>query len=87
MENEKYKSELKVLIMNGGAILSAYLIKRLTEVILESVFHKQVPDNPEENEDIGWIEALGWAAFTGALAGAIKLVIKRGTKVSLEKIM
>ncbi len=73
--------------MNGSAILSAYLIKRLTEIILESVFHKQVPDNPEENEDIGWIEALGWAAFTGALAGAIKLVIKRGTKVSLEKIM
>jgi len=87
MENEKYRSELKVLVMNGSAILSAYLIKRLTEIILESVFHKQVPDNPEENEDIGWIEALGWAAFTGALAGAIKLVIKRGTKVSLEKIM
>ena len=87
MENEKYKSELKVLVMNGSAILSAYLIKRLTEVILESVFHKEVPDNPEESDDIGWIEAIGWAAFTGALAGAIKLVIKRGTKMSLEKIM
>lgn len=87
MENEKVKSEIRALVMNGSAILSAYLIKRLTEKILESVFNKEVPDNPEESDEFGWIEAIGWAAFTGALAGAIKLVIKRGTKMSLEKIM
>ena len=87
MESEKYKHELKVFLTNGSAILSAYIIKRVTEVILESVFNKPVPDNPEEDEETGWIEAIGWAAFTGALAGALKLIIKRGTKISLEKIM
>jgi len=87
MENNKHKHELKVFMMNGSAIISAYLVKRLTEVILESVFHKQVPDNPEEDENIGWVEAIGWAAFTGALAGTLHLIVKRGTKMSLEKLM
>ena len=86
MEKEKYKQEFKVLVMKGSAILSAYILKRLTEKILESAFHKKPPKNPEEDEEIGWIEALGWAAFTGALAGALKLVIKRGTKIQLDRI-
>lgn len=87
MESNTYKNELKIFMMNGSAILSAYLIKRLTEIILESAMHKQVPDNPEEDENISWIEAIGWAAFTGALAGTIRLIVKRGTKISLDKIM
>jgi hypothetical protein len=32
---------------------------------------------------MSWIEAIGWAAFTGALAGILKLIVKRGTKISL----
>jgi hypothetical protein len=83
MENEKYKQELEVFLTNGGALLSAYILKRVTELILGAVFHKTALKNPEEDESMSWIEAIGWAAFTGALAGILKLIIKRGTKISL----
>jgi hypothetical protein len=87
MEKETIQHELKILVTNGSAILSAYLLKRITEKILESFFNQAVPDKPDEDEEIGWIEAIGWAAFTGAMAGALKLIIKRGTKMQLDKIM
>lgn len=86
MAKDNYKDELKVFVTNGSALLSAYLLKRFTELILESVFHKEAPKKPDEQDEIGWIEAIGWAAFTGAMAGIIKLVIKRGTKLQLDKI-
>ncbi len=87
MDKRAIRHELKVALINGSAILGAYILKRTTEKILESVFQKEPPKKPDEVEDIGWIEALGWAAFTGALAGVLKLVIKRGTKNTIEKIM
>lgn len=87
MDKRVMRQEFKVAVTNGSAILGAYILKRTTEMILESVFHKEPPKEPDEEDDIGWIEALGWAAFTGALAGALKLVIKRGTHTTLEKIM
>ena len=81
------REELKLMLTNGSAILGAYFLKRLTEKILESAFHKTVPDKPDEQKEIGWIEALGWAAFTGAMAGAFKLAIRRGTKTGLDRVM
>lgn len=87
MEKDKYREEFKTFVTNGSAILSAYLLKRVTELLLESVFHKMAPKKPDEQDEISWIEAIGWAAFTGALAGILKLVIKRGTKIQLDKAM
>jgi hypothetical protein len=87
MDNNKYKEEIKIFATNGSALLSAYILKRVTELILESVFHKTAPKKPDEDEEIGWIEAIGWAAFTGALAGILKLVIKRGARIQLDKVM
>ena len=87
MDKKVIRKELKVALTNGSAILGAYILKRTTEKILESVFQKEPPKKPDEEEEIGWIEALGWAAFTGAMAGALKLVIRRGTHTTLEKIM
>lgn len=87
MKNDQYKHEFKVFVTNGSAILSAYVLKRVTERILESVFHKMAPKKPDEQEEIGWIEAIGWAAFTGAMAGILKLVIKRSTKIQLDKVI
>jgi len=87
MDSEKYRDELKVLLINGSALLGAYLLKRGTELILEKTFEKEPPNKREEQEDIGWIEAIGWAAFTGAMVGALELVIRRGTKTQLDKIM
>jgi len=84
MEKEAYKEELKIFVQNGTALLGAYILKRVTEKVLESVFEKVGPDrSPEE---LGWIEAIGWAAFTGAMAGALKLILKKSTNLPLEKI-
>ena len=87
MDKRVMRQELKVALVNGSAMLGAYVLKRTTEKILESVFQKEPPKEPDEEEHIGWIEALGWAAFTGAMAGALKLVIKRGTHKTLDKII
>lgn len=87
MDKETYKKELKILLINGSAIAGAYLLKRTTEKILESVFNKKAPKKPEEDDEISWIDALGWAAFTGAMAGTLKLVIKRNTKKQLDKFI
>ncbi len=85
MKKETVNQELKVLVTNGSAIVSAYLFKWAIEKMLETLFKKEPPKKPDKQENIGWIEAIGWAAFTGALAGALKLVISRGTKIQLDK--
>lgn len=81
------RDEFKMMVTNGAAILGAYFLKRVTERILEAAFHKEAPNKPDEQEEVGWIEALGWAAFTGAMAGAFKLIIRRGTRTQLDKVM
>ncbi len=85
MKKEDIKDEIKILLINGGAIAGAYALKRITEKVVERGMHKQVPKSPEDNS-ISWAEALGWAAFTGAMAGTIKLLIKRGAKLELDKV-
>jgi hypothetical protein len=87
MDKAVIRHELKIALTNGSAILGAYILKRTTEMILESVFQKEPPKKPDEQEEIGWIEALGWAAFTGAMAGALKLIVRRGAKTQLDKLM
>jgi hypothetical protein len=84
MEKEEFREELKIFIQNGTALLGAYILKRVTEKVLESVIEKVGPNR--SHEDLGWIEAVGWAAFTGAMAGALKLIVKKGTNLPLEKI-
>ncbi len=85
MKKDKIKEELKILLINGSAIAGAYALKRITEKVVERGMQKRVPANPEDNT-ISWTEALGWAAFTGAMAGTIKLLIKRGAKLELDKV-
>ena len=87
MDKEVVRNEVKIAITNGSAIIGAYLFKRLTEKVLETVFDKELPESPESNRDMDWIEAIGWAAFTGALAGTLKLVIKKGTMEQLDKVI
>lgn len=87
MDSKVYRDEFKVLLINASALLGAYALKRVTEVVLEKVFEKEPPPRPEEQQNTGWIEAIGWAAFTGAMAGTLELVIRRSTKTQLDKVM
>ena len=75
---DKYKQELKVYVASGSAIVGAVLLKKMMDKLLEKVFDKEPPKKPVEDDDTTWGEALGWAALNGALAGALKLVIRRG---------
>jgi hypothetical protein len=84
MEKEMYREELKIFVQNGTALLGAYMLKRVTEKVLESVFEKVGPDRSDE--DLGWIEAIGWAAFTGAMAGALKLILKKSTNLPIDSV-
>lgn len=87
MDSKTYRDEIKILLINGSALLGAYALKRGTELVLEKVFDKVPPEKPEEQQDIGWIKAIGWAAFTGAMTGALELIIRRGTKNQLDKVL
>ena len=75
---DKYKHELKVYVANGSAIIGAVLLKRLMDKLLRTAFDKEPPKKPDEQDNASWSEALGWAALSGAMTGALKLVIKRG---------
>ncbi|MFW5820731.1 MAG: DUF4235 domain-containing protein [Bacteroidota bacterium] len=81
------KEELKVLVVHGATMLGSYLLKRIAEEIIEKGFKRKVPVNPWEDEDISWGEAIGWAAFIGATSGVMKLFIKRGTRIGIEKAL
>jgi len=81
---DKNKRELKIFVANGSAVLGAFLLKRAMEKLLEIVFDKEPPKKPDEDESTTWTEALGWAALTGAMAGALKLFIRRA---ELDKIL
>ncbi len=87
MNSEAYKNELKILLINGSAILGAYMLKRVTEKILETT--TEIKDNKklQGNEEFSWIEAIGWAAFTGAMASTLKLLLSRGAKGQFDKLI
>lgn len=81
---DKYKHELRLVAANGSAVLGAFLLKRGMEKLLDKVFDKEPPKKPDKYEETTWGEALAWAALTGAMAGALKLVIRR---VEVDKVL
>ena len=74
MNNQVYKNELKALLINGSALLGAYILKRATEKVLELTSENRGSKTMQEKE-FNWVEAIGWAAFTGALASTLQLFI------------
>ena len=87
MNSQAYKNELKMLLINGSAILGAYVLKRVTEKILESTTEIKDKKKPQGNEEFSWIEAMGWAAFAGSMASTLKLLISRGARVQFDKFI
>lgn len=81
---DKHKRELKIFVANGSAVLGAFLTKRAMEKLLVVLFDKEPPKKPDKEESTTWTEALAWAALTGAMTGAIKLLIRRS---ELENIL
>ncbi|MFW6257664.1 MAG: DUF4235 domain-containing protein [Prolixibacteraceae bacterium] len=81
---DKHKHELTVFVVNGSAVLGAIVLKKVMEKLLVIIFDREPPKKPVEDDDTTWSEALGWAALTGAMAGVLKLIIRKG---GVERIM
>lgn len=75
---DKYKRELKMLAVNGTAVLGAILVKKGMEKLFKVGFDEEPPKKPDKYESTTWGEALVWASLTGAMTGALKLFIRRG---------
>lgn len=75
---DKYKRQLKIIAANGTAMLGAILLKKGMEKLLKVTFDEGPSQKPEKYEEIIWGEALAWASLTGAMAGMLKLFIRRG---------
>lgn len=78
--------DTKQLIVNGAAIISAFLLKRAAEKLIRSTMDKEIPEEPEKDNDQTWPQAIAYAATAGALIGVFKLLVERTTDQQLEKI-
>lgn len=81
---DKYKRELKMVAVNGTAALGAILLKKGMEKLFKVGFDEEPPKKPDKYEKTTWGEAIAWAAVTGAMAGTMKLFIRRG---EVDKIL
>ena len=82
---DKYKDEIKLFIIDGSAFLGAYLLKRLAETLLKDSTEES-PLRQDEEEPVKWLEAIAWAAATGAMASVLKLFIKQGSRHQLDRM-
>ncbi len=80
------KNETKQLLVNGAAIFSAFLLKKAAEKLIRTTMDKEIPEEPEKNNDQTWPQAIAYAATAGALIGVFKLMVERTTDQQLEKI-
>jgi hypothetical protein len=85
MTKIELKDDLKIIIITGAAFASSYAVKRLTEKVWLKIMHEEAPKNPA-HPSVTWGDAIFWAAFTGAVAGTMKLLVKKGAKIQLDKL-
>jgi hypothetical protein len=64
------------VIATGGAMVGGILTKKVVGTAWKAATGGDPPAHPE-NPDTTWTQALAWAMLTGAVAGAVKLVITR----------
>lgn len=64
------------LLAAGGAVAGTVVTRKLVGTLWRATTGSEPPANPE-NPDTTWSQALAFAMLTGALAGALKLVLTR----------
>lgn len=69
------------VIATGGALVGTILTKKVVGGVWKATTGGAPPEHPE-NPDTTWTQALAWAIFTGAVAGAVRLVITRSAATS-----
>ena len=69
------------VVATGGAMVATILTKKVVGGAWKAATGGDPPSHPE-NPDTTWTQALAWAMLTGAVAGAVKLVITRNAATS-----
>jgi hypothetical protein len=64
------------VIATGGAVAATFVTKKIVGGAWKAATGGEPPEHPE-HPDTTWTQAMAWAMLTGAVAGAIKLVITR----------
>lgn len=68
------------VVATGGAFAATFLTKKIVGGAWKAATGGDPPEHPE-NPDTTWTQAVAWAMITGAVAGAIRLVIARNAAV------
>ncbi|HUR72628.1 MAG TPA: DUF4235 domain-containing protein [Sporichthya sp.] len=69
------------VIAAGGAMVGTILTRKVVGRAWKATTGGAPPEHPE-NPDTTWTQALAWAMLTGAVAGAVRLVITRNAATS-----
>ena len=64
------------VVAAGSAMLATVVARKATEVVWKKAARREPPSSPK-HPDSKWAEALVFAAVSGAIAGAAKLVATR----------
>lgn len=69
------------VIATGGTVVGTILTRKVVGGLWKAATGGDPPEHPD-NPDTTWTQALAWAMLTGAVAGAVKLVITRNAATS-----
>lgn len=73
------------LVAAGAAMAATALARKATEAAWRRAARREPPTSPK-HPDSKWAEALAFAALTGAVAGAAKLVATRKAAASWRSV-
>ncbi len=74
----KPKDQLSEVLRIGTAFTASVLLRKLLQIVWEKSSGRTAPKNPSI-PGVGWREAILWGILTGALAGTVKVLARRGT--------
>ncbi len=72
------QDQLSMVLRTATAFAASVLLRKLLKVVWEKSSGRNAPTNPSI-PGVGWREAILWGVLTGALAGTVKVVARRGT--------
>ena len=82
MRNQKRLLWQGVALASGT--LAAALVRRAAVTTWRTTKHEDPPENPAAR-DVGWTDALAWAAAVGVGAAVARVVAQRGAAAAWER--
>lgn len=73
------------ILGTGGTVVAAFAVRKVMDVSWQAVVGDEPPTSPE-NPETDLVQAVAWAALSGALIGLARMVATRQAAVAFEKI-